>query len=80
MDMNKPYKGMIENWIKLTWKPEQLLGFPGTLEYSVIGIPINHPEFVGWIKTSAVVKQEGNEIETLNSRYTLGNASNRTSE
>lgn len=62
----KPHKGTIENWAKL-FCTEQGLG------YVVYGNSVDHPEFGGrQIRTSWVVKHEGTEIETRNSRYTLG--------
>lgn len=62
----KPHKGTIDQWFKL----------PCTsgLGYMICGDSVDHPEFGGGdIRTSYVVKHEGSEVETRNSRYTLGN-------
>ena len=65
----KPHKGTILNYrkIKVSEPTDEHLGFV------VWGLPHGHPEFVNWIRTSLVVKEypEINEIETLNSRYSL---------
>lgn len=60
----KPFKGTIDCWnIALTSEG-----------YVIIGRPIGHPEFIGWMRTSLVVKfdPDAKEVETLNSRYKLG--------
>lgn len=68
----KPYRGEITEWHKVHHPARCLVGeFANTLGYSINGKPMGHPTFVGWIRTSPVVRHEGNEIETLNSRYTL---------
>lgn len=65
VDIIKEHKGTIDNWYKYPCKPG--------LGYVVCGYSVDHPEFAGdWMHTSWVVKREGNEIETRNSRYTLG--------
>lgn len=67
LDMSKPHKGCIDKWRKDWIRPDIRKG----LGYMVVGTSVGHPEFVGWIHTSYVVKHVGNEIETRNSRYTL---------
>lgn len=64
--MEKPHKGRIQNWCKLPC--EKGLG------YLIEGEFLEHPDGGGPGKignTSFVVKHEGVEIETKNSRYTL---------
>lgn len=61
---NKPHKGVIENWKKIPCV--------GGLGYCIYGQPKGHPSFVGWVRTSFVVAQEENAIETNKSVYTLG--------
>lgn len=64
----KPHKGTVENWIK--WPTSQK---NCGLGYMIVGDSIGHPQYDGIaIRTSYVVKHEGDEIETKNSRYTLG--------
>lgn len=58
----KPYRGEIHNWSIL--KHSQDI-------YSIFGRPVGHPVLVYWIRTSPVVKKEGNMIETENSQYLL---------
>jgi hypothetical protein len=64
----KPHKGILKNAVKhvITEPTKEHLG------YYFTGVFEGHPDFngeSGYI--SMVVKQEGNEVETLNSRYTL---------
>jgi hypothetical protein len=66
----KPHRGTIYMWSKVE-HPIIKEMYPESLGYKIKGIPQGHSEFVNWILTSPVVKQEGCEIETLNSRYTL---------
>ena len=61
----KPYKGRIDDWVKVPIPKSQGEG------YIIYGKPIDHPYFIDWIRTSPVVKRDGNEVETNNSRYTL---------
>lgn len=62
----KPHKGSLKNWYKFG------LGIDKGLGYVIIGEFVDHPEFAGKEgHTSYVVKHEGNEVETNNSRYTL---------
>lgn len=43
------------------------------LGFFIVGDSLDHPVFgAGPIRTSWVVSEDGNEIETRNSRYTLG--------
>lgn len=59
----KPYKGEINHWRRVK-----------TLDgYYITGVPIHHPKFTNWIKTSRVVKFNAVtlEIETMNSIYRL---------
>lgn len=68
LDLNKPHKGSINNWTKkLIPKSEGDYG----LQFKIVGVPIDHPQYQWALQTSYVVAQEGNEIETRNSRYTL---------
>jgi len=63
----KPHKGTIINWYKQEYSEDLGLG------YVIRGISLDHPDFgPGAMRTSWVVAHEGNEIETRNSRYTLG--------
>lgn len=71
MSTEKPHKGLIENW----WKYDCGCGDKETgLGYLIRGQFVNHPYFGNAPNshTSYVVKHEGNEIETRNSRYALG--------
>lgn len=62
----KPHKGKIKGWSKL-----KVAGAEG-LGYLIVGQFVDHPEFAHMSgHTSWVVKHEGAEIETRNSRYTL---------
>ena len=62
--MDKPHKGSIKNWSKI--ETDNGLGF------YIKGIFVDHPSLTdGYSQTSWVVAQDGNEIETRNSRYTL---------
>lgn len=61
---DKPHRGRLEQWVKV---------HHGSCVFHCEGIFIGHPDFhgtYGW--TSVVLKEDGNEIVTLNSRYTLG--------
>lgn len=63
-ESGKPHKGSIENWSKV----QRGMG----LGYYVWGTFLDHPDFgLKTTNTSYVVKHEGAEIETRNSRYTL---------
>jgi hypothetical protein len=59
----KPHKGRITSAYK----------YPlGSIYYTYRGQFLDHPQFAGCDgHTSVVLWEEGNEIETLNSRYTL---------
>jgi hypothetical protein len=60
----KPHKGKIHNWYR--W----FIGTEG--DYVIAGLSEGHPSFAGYqLHTSKVVSENGREIETLNSRYTL---------
>lgn len=62
----KPHFGTINNW------SESHMTSRG-LGYIIMGESDGHPQFSGGpIYTSYVVKRDGDEIETRNSRYTLG--------
>lgn len=66
----KPHKGTINNWRKIPC----INGDTGQITFYVIGTVNRHPQF-GYtysFSTSWVVNQYGDEIETNNSRYTLG--------
>jgi hypothetical protein len=58
----KPYKGAITTWHQLTNYLEKK---------HVVGFFLEHPHIKGFGYTSEVVKIEGSELETQNSRYTL---------
>jgi hypothetical protein len=61
----KPHKGTIDNWYKLPVQGRTV----------IIGDFVDHPEFAGKQgHTSYIVKhdKETGEVETRNSRYTLG--------
>ncbi len=61
----KPHRGTISEWYPASC--EDGLG------YLIFGVSVDHPEFAGRdMHTSYIVKHDGNEIETRNSRYTLG--------
>lgn len=65
MNLDKPHYGTINNWHERITE--------GGLGYIVIGLSDGHPQFDGGpIYTSSVIARAGNEIETRNSRYTLG--------
>ena len=67
MTDEKPHKGTINNWFK--WSVEGMSG----LGYVIVGDSLDHPQFGGGaIRTSYVVAKIDDEIETRNSRYTLG--------
>lgn len=58
---DKLHRGIIKGWVKLPCSEG--------LGYVVYGCTSRHD----FIRTSFVVKHEGNQIETNNSRYTLEN-------
>lgn len=61
---DKPHKGRIEDWFEIAVSDK------GNV---IFGRAVGHPDFDGEdIRTSFVVKRDGDEIETRNSRYTLG--------
>lgn len=62
LDQTKPYLGILDKWVRRE--------IPAGVYYECLFI--NHPVFGGrYGHTSMVVAEEGLEIETLNSRYTL---------
>lgn len=64
-DKVKPHRGTIEDWYQ-----EKVIG--GSV---IVGTFIKHPYLGQNDKrscTSLIVSNDGHEIETLNSRYTLG--------
>jgi hypothetical protein len=65
--MSKRFKGRLRSWKKL---PHEA---PGTLNYYVTGVFVDHPIFAGkYCYTSMVVaEKKGGWIETCNSRYRL---------
>lgn len=73
----KPHKGTINNWKKVPIDTDKVRKFynedPG-LGYIIAGTVDNHPDFgrSNYFTSSWVVKREGNDIETRNSRYKLG--------
>lgn len=65
--MSKPHRGTIKNWAR-----SESWSHPG--RYVIVGVSHGHPEFHGGpIRTSLieVERPEINEVETLNSRYSL---------
>lgn len=67
--MIKPHKGSLRLWRKHV--PSGNFKSFG-LGYIICGVFVDHPDFAGETgHTSWVVKHEGNEVETINSRYTL---------
>lgn len=71
--MSKPHKGIIRSWRKILISEELKYHKHYGLGFCIGGIPEGHPDFMdhSWIRTSSIIKMEGNEVETLNSRYTL---------
>lgn len=69
----KPFKGTIHDWYKLHFDRNMYPQFKDTLGFMIVGTPSGHPFLTNWIRTSVVVKHEGDMIETMNSRYRLGN-------
>lgn len=67
----KPFKGEIHNWRRRIFDKSIDPVYKNTLGYIIVGIPHGHPDFVNHIYTSAVVKHEGDTVETMNSRYKL---------
>ncbi len=67
MDVSKPHHGIIDNWQK-----KLVADIPG-LGFVIAGDSIGHPSFHGEsISTGPVIEQEGDEIETISDRFTLG--------
>lgn len=63
----KPHRGTINDWRKHPVVGEAVQG------YIILGEFVDHPRFMGKRgHTSLVLQHDGDEIETLNSRYTLG--------
>ena len=61
----KPHRGIIENWCRAS--------VPGG--YVIVGKFLDHPylgKHGGLSITSLIVHEDGAEVETQNSRYTLG--------
>lgn len=75
LDKTKPHRGKISGWSKVDRSQDEYARLDSmygpSLHYTIRGVPGGHPNFINWIRTSLVVAREGNEIETLNSRYTL---------
>ena len=70
MDRSKLHKGKLEAWEKVLKPP---------FGYYFVGKFVGHPIFDGKQgHTSLVVFHSGNEVETLNSRYTLGKSLKET--
>jgi hypothetical protein len=60
----KPHHGRITAWRERRENP-----FDG---YHIVGVLLDHPRFANYNwHTSKVIRREGNEIETMHSRYTL---------
>jgi hypothetical protein len=68
---NKPYQGEIHEWERKYFDREET--FSNSLGYKIYGIPKNHPFYINWILTSAVVDYDETTgiVETLNSTYKL---------
>lgn len=66
----KPHRGKIYNWKKVGFDQKNYPDLPPSMQYVILGTRDVYP-YSPWFKTSAVVDHKGNEIETLNSRYTL---------
>jgi len=63
MDNLKPHKGVIDDWMYVG----------NSKSKRILGDFCSHPEYAGRrVTTSRVVCIDGNEVETENSRYTLG--------
>jgi hypothetical protein len=63
----KPHKGEIHRWKKFDFSKTHPHECYDNLGYVIFGFRNN----TTYMRTSPVVKHEGNEIETINSRYTL---------
>lgn len=65
----KPHRGIIKDWQKI-----YTYGDDGEVDGFVIaGVSVGHERFDGrCMRTSQVVAHAGDAIETLNSRYSLG--------
>ncbi len=62
----KPHRGSLEHWRRMDCIADVGLG------YYVVGLFVGHPQFSEkYGHTSYVVAHDGDQIETLNSRYTL---------
>lgn len=77
MRNRKPHRGTIEDWFEEPFDKELVRSVYGEdpgLGYFIRGWCIAHPIFgtSSSFHTSWVVKRKGNEIETRNSKYTLG--------
>lgn len=59
----KPHKGFIYNW--------RFIPIQNRYGCVIYGRVVGHPQFTGPIRTSLVLNVIENEVETLNSRYTL---------
>lgn len=69
MKMDKPFKGRLENVVKQRFP---LSYAPNSLGYYYICTFLDHPQFAGRRgHTSYVVAEEGNMVETRNSRYEI---------
>lgn len=66
MQPEKPHRGRIADWARCDLPLAKGLG------YIIIGTFVDHERFAGQRGfTSYIVKHEGDEVETHNSRYTL---------
>ncbi len=64
--MEKPHKGRIRNYYKYEHPNAEGLGYIYMCDW------VDHPVFHGSKRhTSWIIKDDGKEIETRNSRYTL---------
>jgi hypothetical protein len=77
LDMSKPHRGKIYHWSRGPYMPKETVDKPwpdwavGSLGYCIMGHRDNTPRLGNRWRTSLVVKEEGRDVETLNSRYTL---------
>ena len=69
----KPFRGVIHQWRKV-FVEAPIEAYGPNLGFVVYGCPQGHGRFQDWLRTSLVVWIDDHEtvIETLNSRYDLG--------
>lgn len=84
---SKKYKGLIAEWYIKDYPPEASIEEHPDGCYVICGVIFNHPLYDNgvWFRTSQMITHkkdcvEGGEVETLNSRYTLGKKRKEDSE